>query len=94
MSRRSARLKSKGVSDAKNVFDDFIPPESDSEYEPEQEQETFKPAASRRSRSGPKQTKGRRIRGKRGILQRMLDMPLDVLFEVCHIVILPAGSPK
>ena len=76
MPRRSDRLKSQVTSGSKRQLAEFPSTESDSEYEPEE------PMVTRRKIGGPKQNKTKRLRGKRGILQRMLDMPLDVLFEV------------
>lgn len=88
MSRRSARLKVKAIARIKAVAEDVEPPISDSEYydpEPGSDRESSKPATSRRvrrARDGRKEANRKTIKGKRGILQRMPGMPLDVLFEV------------
>lgn len=83
MSRRSERLKSVHTAATRPALYDSSPPDSDSEYYDATDQDFFASVAPRRTRTGSKRGQIRRLRGKRGSLQRMLEIPLDVLFEVC-----------
>lgn len=85
MPLRSKRAKTQDIGRVKTAAEDATPPISDSEFEPGSGGESSKPVASRRvrrARDGQKEAHGKQARGKRGILQRMPDMPLDVLLEV------------
>jgi hypothetical protein len=79
--RRSTRLTERPAVLAETPDDDM---QVDSEYDYEQ---TLAESSSRRkkrkSRHDTTSSQVKRLRGKRGLLKQLVEMPLDVLFEVC-----------
>jgi hypothetical protein len=85
--RRSTRLIERPVLLAEDSGDDM---QVDSEYE--QTQQSLAESSSRgkkrnlKSRENKVNPQVKRFRGKRGWLKQLVEMPLDVLFEVCAIL--------
>ena len=82
MPRRSARLKLQPASNVGHSRGDSTPTDSEPDYEREEEGSTA--AVTRRDAAKAKQKTGRQRIVKRGILKRLSNMPLDILFEVTH----------
>lgn len=55
----------------------------DSEYEEQNFAESSSRGKKRKSREDKVRPQVKRFRGKRGLLRQLVEMPLDVLFEVC-----------
>ena len=77
--RRSTRLTARPVLLAEASGDDM---QVDSEYEQSLAQSSSR-AKKRKSRENKVNSPVKRFRGKHGLLKQLVEMPLDVLFEVC-----------
>ena len=80
--RRSTRLTTRPVLLAEASGDDM---QVDSEYE-QSLAESSSRAKKRKSRENKVNSQVKRFRGKHGLLKQLVEMPLDVLFEVCAIL--------
>ena len=81
--RRSTRLTAHPVMLAGVPDDDM---QVDSEYENLAESSSRgkkRKAQKRKSREDKVNPQAKKFRGQRGLLRRLVEMPLDVLFEVC-----------
>ena len=82
--RRSTRLTARPVLLAEASGDDM---QVDSEYEQTQQSlAELSHGKKRKSRENKVNPQVKRFRGKRGLLKQLVEMPLDVLFEVCAIL--------
>ena len=83
--RRSTRLTARPVLLAEASGDDM---QVDSEYEQNQQSlaELSSHGKKRKSRENKVNPQVKRFRGKRGLLKQLVEMPLDILFEVCAIL--------
>lgn len=81
--RRSTRLTARPAILAEALDDDM---QADSEYE--QLAESSSRGKKRKSREDNNQVgpQVKKLRGKRGLLKQLVEMPLDVLFEVCATI--------
>ena len=77
--RRSTRLTVRPAMLAEALDDDM---RVDSEYEQDLGESSSR-GKKRKSREDKVSSKVKRFRGKRGLLKQLVEMPLDVLFEVC-----------
>jgi hypothetical protein len=81
MERRSTRLTARPAKLAEVPDDDI---EGDSEYEqpPAESSSRGKKRKSREDKDSKLGSQVKKFRGKRGLLRQLVEMPLDVLFEV------------
>ena len=77
--RSSTRLTARPALFAKTSGDDM---QIDSEYE-QSLAESSSRGKKRKSRENKVNPQAKKFRGKRGLLKQLVEMPLDVLFEVC-----------
>ena len=77
--RRSIRLTARPAMLSEGPGDDM---QVDSEYE-QNLAESSSRGKKRKSREDKVNPQVKKFRGKRGLLRRLVEMPLDVLFEVC-----------
>jgi hypothetical protein len=76
--RRSTRLTARPAL-AEDIGDDM---QVDSEYE-QNLTESSSRGKKRKSREGKVNPRAKKLRGNRGLLKQLVEMPLDLLFEVC-----------
>ena len=77
--RRSTRVTARPALLAETSVDDM---QVDSEYEQDLPESSSR-GKKRKSREYKVKPQAKKFRGKRGLLRQLIEMPLDVLFEVC-----------
>ena len=83
--RRSTRRTARPAPFSETSGDDM---QVDSEYEQTQQSlaELSSHGKKRKSRENKVNPQAKKFRGNRGLLKQLVEMPLDVLFEVCAIL--------
>lgn len=79
MERRSTRLTGRPQNLAESLDDDM---QADSEYEQPRAESSSTRGKKRKSREDKLGPQVKKFRGKRGLLRQLVEMPLDLLFEV------------
>ena len=85
--RRSTRITARPALLAEALGDDM---QVDSDYE-QNTTESSSRGKKRKSREDRVNPQLKKFRGKRGLLKQLVEMPLDVLFEVCSTLYLEKG---
>ena len=81
--RRSTRLTARPAILSEDLGDDM---QVDSEYEENITTRSSSRGKKRKSREDKVNPQLKKFRGKHGLLKQLVEMPLDVLFEVCVIL--------
>lgn len=92
MSRRSTRATKEVKVEALDVssgdeHEAFVVPSDDDQEENPVEKKAKGKKRKTAVRNAAGQPPAKRLRGKRGTLSELLEMPYDIIFEVCHEIL-------